>query len=244
MHRHNARVVNMGGLQALMAHRSAGLSGVTDIDLNTRSVIIGRWISWTGTAVTSASDMRTELQRLAQATASIPTRESVYDFAGGVPYSTLLREVREWRRYVQDRGAWIRSAYFYALDTTVTGGTGQDAATVAAIKTPATPSEPPVRSTYQMSEIPVTWMPNFFAPKITINGRNILANSAEPPASLGDNVALASIGQTLPVIYDDIYYRLNSSTSDISIESAALQWIAATSLHQRYPIICEVEFLV
>jgi hypothetical protein len=241
MHRSQARVISMGGLAGA---RSRGLAGVTDIDLNTRSVIVGRWISTTGTAVVTAANMRTELERLGQATSTLPTRDSVYNGTPTGPYTTILREVREWRRYISDRGAWIRSAYFYALDTTVTGGTGQDAATVAAIKVPATPSEPPVRATYQQSELPVTWMPNHFSPKITVDGRNILANSAEMPVSAPTSVALASIGQTLPVIYDDIYFRLNSSAARFDIEAAVLQWIAATSLYQRYPVVCEIEFLI
>lgn len=242
MNRKNARVVNMGGLSGFL--KQTGLSGVTDIDLNTQRVIIGRWISWTGTAVTTAADQRTELERLAQATATIPTRDSVYNFAGGLPYSTLLRDVREWRRYISDRGAWIRSAYFYALDTTVTGGTGQDAATVAAIKTPATPSEAPVRSTYQMSEVPVTWMPNHFNPTIKIDNVNILANSSELPVDFATNAALASLGQTVPVIYEDIYFRVTSGVKNIDIDAAVLQWIDATSLYQRYPVVCEIEFLI
>lgn len=239
MNRNQARIISLSA-----APRRGGLAGVTDIDLNTRQVVVGRWVSWTGTAVTTAADMVTELERLGQATATLPTRDSVYNFAGGVPYTTQLRAIREWRRYIAERGAWIRSAYFYALDTTLTGSALQDAATVAAIKAPASPTNAPVRSSYLTSEIPVTWMPNNFAPKIIVDGTDILANSQQAPIAIGVNAAMESLGQTLPVVYDDIYYRVRSGVKSINVEAAVCQWIIDSALWQRYPVICEIEFLV
>lgn len=219
-----------------------GLSGTTDIDLNTQNFYIGRWISCTSdTFPTTHANLMTELEKLGQATTTLPTPNSIYDYAGGVPYSSKLIPLRNMDFLADGNNAILRSVSFYALDVTKSGSSHQHAATLSAILNPATTNDEYVRTKYLFNEISVTWQPTYFNPVFRVGGKNILANinSAETTGS-----ATLGIGFGLPISFTDLYYRPDSGWTSFDVIGFCVQWIADTSRFQRYPIICDAEFVV
>lgn len=217
------------------------LDGTTDIDLKIKNVYIGRWISCTqDTFPTAIGDIMTELEKLAQATAALPTRNSVYNFGTESPYSTRLVPLRDMSFLKNNQNAILRSINFYALDTTKTGSAYQHAATLDAIINPATANDEYVRTKYLRNELAVTWQPTFFNPEFKISRKNILANVN---AGDGDGAAALGIGFGLPINFSDLYYK-PSIWNDFEVSGFCVQYIEDTSKFQRYPIICEAEFVV
>lgn len=224
----------------------SGLGDRTAIDINLKEVLIGRWISQSGNAISTNADMLTELEILGQATATLPTAGSEYDFVGGVPYTTRLRNIREWKNRLSDsQDAYLRSILFYILDTTKNGSPYQDAAVLAEIMTPSDPFNVPARANYLNSELPVTWMPNGFNPVFKINGVNILQNftmTDRLQSSDSGNAALLSMGLTLPTVFDDLYYRPQQGFKNIDVEAYCVQPVLTK--YQRYCVVCEATFVI
>ena len=217
------------------------LDGTTDIDLQIKNVYIGRWISCTqDTFPTAIGDIMTELEKLAQATATLPTRNSVYNFGTESPYSTRLVPLRDMIFLKNNQNAILRSINFYALDTTKTGSAYQHAATLDAIINPATANDEYVRTKYLRNELAVTWQPTYFNPEFKISRKNILANVNSGD---GDGAAALGIGFGLPINFSDLYYKPNV-WNEFEVSGFCVQYIEDTSKFQRYPIICEAEFVV
>lgn len=217
------------------------LNGTTDIDLQIKDVYIGRWISCTqSTFPTAIGDILTELEKLAQATTTLPTQNSIYDFASGSPYSTRLVPLRDMRWLKDNDIAILRSINFYALDTTKQGSAYQHAATLDAIINPVTSNDEYIRTKYLRNELAVTWQPTYFNPEFKVGKQNILANVN---ASDGTGAAALGIGFGLPINFSDLYYKdKNWDTFDIT--GFCVQYVESTGRFQRYPIICEAEFVV
>lgn len=221
------------------------MNGTTDIDLKISQVYIGRWISCTSNVFPSnATDIMTEFEKLAQATATLPTRTSQYNFATETPYSTKLVPLRSMDFLRSSKNAILRSINFYALDTTKSGSAYQHAATIAEIMNPSTSNDEYIRTKYLRNELAVTWQPTYFNPEFLAGRTNILANvnsSTETTTSLG-------IGFGLPINFSDLYYKpergWSAGTSVFEVYGFCVQYIEATAKYQRYPIVCEAEFVV
>lgn len=228
--------------------KSAGLgtlNGTTDIDLKISQVYIGRWISCTTNSFPSdIAGIMTEFEKLAQATTTLPTKTSVYNFGAGTPYSTKLVPLRSMDFLRNSKNAILRSINFYALDTTKSGSAYQHAATLSEIMNPSTANDEYIRTKYLRNELAVTWQPTFFNPEFLAGRTNILANvnsGTDATTSLG-------IGFGLPINFSDLYYKperdWSANSAAFEVYGFCVQYIEATSMYQRYPIICEAEFVV
>lgn len=220
------------------------LNGTTDIDLNIRNIYIGRWISCTtDTFPTTISNILTEFEKLAQATSVLPARNSAYANNTTSPYGTKLVPLRDMSFLDQSTSAILRSINFYALDTTKSGSAYQHAATLSAIMNPSTSNDEYIRTKYLRNELAVTWQPTYFNPEFRVGGKNILANVN---ASDGDGLTALGIGFGLPINFSDMYYRPKNgwSGAEFEVYGYCMQYIEDTSLYQRYPLICEAEFVV
>lgn len=224
----------------------AGLGDKTVIDLAISEVYVGRWMSQTGLPVNTDADMLVELQRLGQATTTLPTEQSVYDFAGGVPYTTVLKNLREWQaRLSQSNNVYLKSLLYYIIDTTKNGSIYQDPAVLAEIMTPTDPYNVYDRANNLNTELPVTWQPNYFNPAFKINGTNVLANMGLTAYDLSGstgNPGISSFGASLPLMIDDIYYKPKSGIQSIVASGCVLQNVLTK--YQRYALVCEATFLL
>jgi len=217
------------------------LNGTTDIDLKIKDVYIGRWISCTqATFPTAIGDILTELEKLGQATATLPTPNSIYNFGTETPYSTKLVPLRDMNWLKNNDVAILRSINFYALDTTKVGSVHQHAATLDAIINPPAANDEYVRTKYLRNELAVTWQPTFFNPEFRVGKQNVLANVN---ASDSTGAAALGIGFGLPINFSDLYYKPNI-WQGFEVSGFCVQYIEDTSKFQRYPIICEAEFVV
>lgn len=231
----------------------SGLGDISDIDLNIQEVIIGRWISsTTGTPVANTTTYLTELEKLGQATQTLPAEDSVYNYGTGVPYKSVLMPTRNVIKHISRSNiVRLRTLSFYALDTTKSGSAYQTSSVFTAITTSESTDDAYRRTPYLNSEIAVDWQPNFFNPQFRINDKNILPAAISGYNGLNfdgvsqDDGVLAT-GLTLPVTFSDIYFKSQNPINKIEVVAFCVQPIdvGGTIYYQRYPVVCEAEFVI
>lgn len=203
---------------------------------------------------TSDSAYITELNLLGQATTTIGTQTSQYNFGTGSPYPTRLRPVSNLERLYKNTCVRLVSIEFNAIDTTYPGAEGQDATVVQQIIDTIDPNAggySPGRAYMQTrfrNGAIGGWQPNWFRPQVVINGQDVLfepfgrTNWSRSPG-LGDR----GIGLLLPYCLK-LDMRFGSiDDKGINVFGACYQYVdtgGEAPFYQRYAIDAELIFII
>jgi len=227
---------------------------LSHIQCDERRVVLTKWFSSTDTTrafdpnhVGNTTDgMWPEIERLGQAATDVGSGVVQYSTAGdGLPYSTRLRPVSDISRLYERQHVRMIWMVFHAYDTTVTGGTGQDSATLTAI----TDSLASANGSYMQSRfrnaVVSGWQPNWFRPKVLIDGRPILFGPLDT-TTLGSRLGDLSIGLTLPYCWrgDMRIGRINKGVAVYAQAAQRIDLGAGVVRYQRYAIDAEIAFLI
>jgi hypothetical protein len=180
-----------------------------------------------------------ELQELGQATTTIGTPGLIAS-----PYSTIQRPITNFDPIIQAQNVYLDTIEYFAYDTTITGGLGQDAAVVAAIYASRTGDDILPQSYFQNGMFPgVNWQPNFFRPSFQIDGQEMIKGLAESNYGNKANVGDLSIGHPLPACFQ-INKALGKISSGVTSIAQLAQIVddAGTNKYQRYPILTIATF--
>jgi hypothetical protein len=222
-------------------------------------VVIARFFSSTDTNLTpSAAHIAdtvdgyvTELERLAQATATTGTAKLQYDVGLGLPYSTRLRPISDLQPLIGRGSVRLISIMFQAYDTMAPSGTGQDATTNSTVTDSVTPGTAGYSSAnaYMQSRfrnaVVGGWQPNWFRPRLLIDGRAVFFRSLDV-TSLGTRAGDMSIGLSLPWCWRGDC-TLGRITRGIEVHAGAWQRIdngSGNVKYVRYAIDCELVFII
>lgn len=177
----------------------------------------------------------TELEKLGQANASVGSR-----VLQASPYPTRLRPLTRLSAIYQSQEVLLKDIEFIGYDTTFTGATGQDAATIADIFASRATDKAYAQSIYKNAMIN-NWQPNFLRPEFYVDNKNVLDfltdNDFESP-NIGDK----SIGIPLGKCFD-LSIRLGK-VQDITVFAQLAQYIVTENKFQRYPLLCTATFWV
>lgn len=180
-----------------------------------------------------------ELQELGQATTS-PGSPSL----SASPYSTIQRLLTNFDPIIQSQNVYLETIEYYAYDTTITGGLGQDPAVVAAIYASRTGDDIIPQSYFQNGMFPgVNWQPNFFRPSFQLDGQEMLKGFAESNYGNKANRGDLSIGHPLPACF-----QINKALGKISSGVTSIAQLAqivdngGVNYYQRYPILTIATF--
>ncbi len=220
-------------------------------------VVIGRFFSSTDTSpspspthIADATDgYITELARLAQSTPDIGSAQLQY--GAGAPYSTRLRPLFDMYPLIGRRNVRMVSISFQAIDTTMAGGTGQDAITAATVTGSITPgsagysgNEGYMQSRFRNAAVG-GWQPNWFRPRLMVDGRSAFFRTIGV-TSLGTRQGDMSIGLSLPWCWRGDC-ALGRISQGVDVYAAAWQRIdngVGGVSYLRYAIDCEAVFIV
>lgn len=192
-----------------------------------------------------------ELDRLAQATPDVGTAQLQYNPGTGLPYSTRLRPLSDLRSLIGRRNVRLISIVFQAYDMMTLGGTGQDATTNSTVTNSVTPGSPGYspNNAYMQSRfrgaVVGGWQPNWFRPRIQVDGRSIFLRTMEV-TNLGTRKGDLSIGLTLPWCWRGDC-DIGPINSGIEVFAGAWQRIdngGGNIQYLRYAIDCELAFIV
>lgn len=185
--------------------------------------------SSTGNSLTnSATGIITELQELGSASAGTDGA-TIRDFR-------LLRS----DSHIQQKNIFVVKAEFDAYDTTISGGTGQDANTVTDVNS-STPVSLKlyVHSSYRNAMLPQNWQPNGFSPQMWVNGQQVI-NGNDTPADISTPLPLMSMGY--PLTYSFKIEREILFYNSISIKAGLGQYVASQDKWQNYPMMARIIF--
>jgi hypothetical protein len=177
----------------------------------------------------------TELEDLGQANAGVGSRSLV-----AAPYPTRLRPLTRLSSIYQSSEVLLKDIEFIGYDTTLTGATGQDAATLTEIYASRATDDAYAQSIYKNALVN-NWQPNFLRPEFYIDGKNVLdflADNDFDQPNIGDR----SIGLPIGKCIDLSLYL--GKVKEINVNAQLAQYIASTGLYQRYPILCIATFWV
>jgi hypothetical protein len=193
----------------------------------------------------------TELERLAQATPGTGSAQLQYDVGLGLPYSTRLRPLFDMRPLIGRRNVRLVAMTFQAIDTGVSGGTGQDTTTNATIADSITPGSAGYspNGAYMQSRFRNAviggWQPNWFRPRVLVDGRSVFFRTIET-TSLGSSAGDLSIGLTLPWCWRGDC-ALGRVSQGIEVYAGAWQRVdngGGDIKYIRYAIDCEMLLVV
>jgi hypothetical protein len=177
----------------------------------------------------------TELEDLGQANAAVGSRALI-----AAPYPTRMRPLTRLSSIYQSQDVLLKDIEFIGYDTTLTGATNQDAATIAEVYASRATNDAYAQSIYKNAMIN-NWQPNFLRPEFYVDGKNVLDflsdNDFDQP-NAGDR----SIGIPLGKCFD-LSIQLGK-VRDVNVHAQLAQYIALTGLYQRYPLLCTATFWV
>lgn len=216
----------------------------TTIEAEVGSVVVARFISTTETNQDQtaahigalSTSYLLELEKLGQGNAA-PGSPKIT----AAPYSTRLRPLSSHRRIYDALQVTLNRIEFHALDTTLAGSAYQDATTLAAITDSVTPGSASysVNDAYMQSRFRNAhiggWQPNFFRPRLLVNGASVLFNDLhssywDDDTHLGDS----SIGLDIPCCVEGSILLGRVKTLDVFAQAGQI----VGSVIQRYPILC------
>ena len=177
----------------------------------------------------------TELQNLGQAATAPGSRDMVAS-----PYPTRMRCLTDMEEIKKAKQVLVEKIEFSPIDSMLDAGTGQDTATVAAIRNSRTGNSIYGQSMFR-NGIPNNWQPNWFRPEVWVNGINILGNikiNYFKSTNKGD----LSFGFRCPKCFDK--WMLFGEIKKFEIFAQLVQYIPDSSGNkfQRYPLMAEVTF--
>lgn len=156
------------------------------------------------------------------------------------PYPSKLRPLDKFDDLNKSKHVLINSINFFAIDTTKIGSVNQNSTVNSAIVTSASSLLNKYAYAGVFGAVLPSFNPNFFRPKVIINGENILDFDL---TSLGvnDNQGDLSMGATLPFNIEPNHYFADGVQS-INIKGSCVQLIetGGNTYAKRYPVICEV----
>ncbi len=190
----------------------------------------------TDTYITNATDgYLTRFEALGQASAAPGSMSLTAD-----PYSTRLRPVTDLQRLYDAASVWLLSMRFEAFDVLAQDSAIQDAATLAALATSAGTDDAYVQSPYRNS-LACGWQPNWFRPRLRVNGRDVLFPDASRSAfGAKSNSGDLSIGLSVPFsIKWDVWL---GKVTELEVFAQVVQKVA--SKYVRYPVRAEAHFII
>lgn len=227
---------------------------LSHIECDERRIVLTKWFSSTDTSRAgepthignTTAGMWPEIERLGQAATDVGSGTLQYSTTGdGLAYSTRLRPISDISRLYERQHVRIIWMAFNAYDTTTTGGTGQDAATLTAISDSlASTNDGYMQSRFRNSVL-AGWQPNWFRPRILIDGRPVFFGPLDT-TTLGSRLGDLSIGLTLPYCWRGDM-RIGRINKGIAVYAQAAQRIdlgGGVERYQRYPVDAEIAFLI
>ncbi len=222
------------------------------IDALGSQVIVTRWMSTTQATleqtaghIATFAGLLTELQQLGEATLVQPN----YKLQAS-PYPARLRPLTNLERLHRAACVTLVRIEFMALDTTISGGTGQHADTLTAITDSITAgsgsytlNDAYMQARYRYTAI-AGWQPNGFRPIVKVNGTQMVFQDllqSELGTTLADS-GDAALGLDLPFCLEGNISLGKVET--LEIEAMAYQYITETTRFQRYPILCTAIFTI
>lgn len=183
------------------------------------------FISATGDSITNThKGYIAELEKLASATTEPKTRN--------------MRSVRDYSN-LAGKPLYVEKIELFPLDTTITGGDGQDAAVLTEIYDTRTGNDIYAQSKFRYAMMPVNWQPNFFNFNVLINGSQSIEGLDQPAEN---NIADLSIGTFLPYCFD-VKLELERFRR-IELRSRLAQYISGEDKYQNYPVQAQVSLRV
>jgi hypothetical protein len=183
-----------------------------------------------------------ELQELGQGSTA-PGTTSKANLANN-PYSIIQRPLTNFEPVIRSQNVYLEKIEYYAYDTTISGGLGQDPAVVAAIYASRTGDDIIPQSYFQNGMFPgVNWQPNFFRPSFQIDGEEMLKGLQASQYGNKNNQGDLSIGMPLPACYN-INKALGKITNGVNslAQLGQLVDVGGTNYVQRYPILTIATF--
>lgn len=179
----------------------------------------------------------TALQAIGQADA-LPGTPS----PAAAPYGTRLRPLTDLAPIYQARKVILRRIEFKVYDPTLSGASGQHAATLTAISNSiSSQNDMFAQSSFRNGELG-GWQPNWFRPRFVVNGVNLFRGLDKSALGNQANKGDLSIGLPLPYCHED-YFDLEKVES-IEVSAQAVQYISDTGRFQRYFVQCLCDFLI
>lgn len=144
------------------------------------------FLSESGQPIANTADgMIAELQRLCSSTDE--------------PIERRMRPLSNLDLIMNQSSVFMEKIEFFAFDTTIIGGAGQDDTITNALYTSKTTNDVYAQSGFRNAMQAINFQPNFFRPKIWINGTNLLRGMD----TFGSNaIADRAIGLPLPYCYE------------------------------------------
>lgn len=149
-----------------------------------------------------------------------------------LPIERYLRPISETSILFEAKECYLEKIEFFAYDTTILNGEGQNEETTLALYQSKTTDDAFAQSSYRYSLMPINFQPNFFRPKMFINGVNLLRGMA------ANNKADSAIGIPLPYCYER--YLNIGKVNSIEIYAAYAQKI--NNGYLNYPILAIATF--
>lgn len=157
------------------------------------------------------------------------------------PYGTNLRPVSFMSDLVNAKHVLINGISFFAIDTTLIGSAYQNATANNTILTSLSSALSKYAYSGVYGGVMPSWASNFFRPKVTINGTNILDFDATTFGNYSNKGDLSQ-GVSLPYSVEPNHY-LEYGIQQINITGCAVQLVknGADTYAKRYPVICEIQ---
>lgn len=211
-----------------------------------RELAMGIWISCTDPASPWSSDHVTdaptgfisELQKTGQASSELGTQVHSAD-----PYTTELMPVADLDPLYDAERVKLVRVFACAFDTTIAGGTGQDAAVYAEIIASLSTDRAYMQSAVKNGQI-TFFQPNFFRPQIYVAKNPVLyGNTARAHVAKGHQGHL-SIGLPNPWWTEPNINLGKVQRDGIRVFAQMAQWMTAQQKQQRYACYVAAEFLL
>lgn len=154
------------------------------------------------------------------------------------PLERKLRAISGLDAVMQSEKCFLEKIEFFIYDSTSIGASGQDDETTAAIYASRATNDVLAQSSYLNAMQPINFQPNFFRPKLLINGTNYLRGMN----NTGSDAALADIAIGLPLPYCFERNCEVGKLTNIEITAAYAQKVNTKFLN--YPILALATFWI
>jgi hypothetical protein len=159
------------------------------------------------------------------------------------PYSIVQRPITNFDYVLNAQNVFLEKLEYFAYDTTVAGGLGQDPAVIAEIYSSRTTDEIYGQSYFRNAMLPINWQPNFFRPSFVVNNEEMIKGQFESFYGEKNNIGDLSIGMPLPACF-----TINKALGKIDNGVLSLAQVAqiidvgGTKYFQRYPVLTVATF--